>query len=218
LGVALVLFASRGAEAACTGQSPAGCSANRLSIDIQASPLVAPNGTVVTYLVDVKNNSAANADACDIQSAFVTFCCPAANGLPEPGPSGCTKIPVAQLTCNVNDGANCTPTAEASSGISFPANGSNDKSVSGLKCLINVNAGVAMARARAMVDDGYLLCQSSAGVTEPALAKLLDVIVASEQHPGAPAASTWTLSVLGVALLALGIRRLRRRSEVRSLR
>lgn len=181
LVIALLSFVTRDAALAeCTGQSPAGCSANRLNIDIQAMPLAAPNGSLVTYLVQVSNNPGGNADACDATDAFVTFCCPAANGLPEPGPAGCTKIPVTQLMCQVNDGANCTPTAEALAGIDFPANGANDKSVPGLQCLINVNPGVMMARAQAMVDDGYLLCQlpsPSTGVPQPALPKLLDVIV-----------------------------------------
>jgi hypothetical protein len=181
LVIALLSLVVRDAAlAACSGQSPVGCSANRLNIDIQAMPLAAPNGSLVTYLVQVSNNPGGNSDACDATDAFVTFCCPAANGLPEPGPTGCTKIPVTQMTCQVNDGANCTPTAEALAGIDFPANGSNDKSVPGLQCLINVNPGVTMARAQAMVDDGYLLCQlpsPSTGVPQPALPKLLDVIV-----------------------------------------
>jgi hypothetical protein len=181
LGIALLsCVAQDAAFAACSGQSPSGCSANRLNIDIQAMPLAAPNGSIVTYSVQVLNNAGGNADACDTTDAFLTFCCPAANGLPEPGPAGCTKIPVTQLTCQVNDGANCTPTAEALAGIDFPANGSNDKNVPGLQCLINVNPGVMMARAQAMVDAGYLLCQlpsPSTGVPQPALPKLLDVIV-----------------------------------------
>src|SRR5262245_59204069 len=89
-----LMLAARDAGAAdvCTMQSPANCSANRLNIDIQANPIMAPNGSFVTYQVSVSNNPGNNPDACDVKGAFVTFCCPAANGLPEPGPTGCTLI------------------------------------------------------------------------------------------------------------------------------
>src|SRR5262250_2430003 len=86
IGLSAVVFmlAARNAKAAdnCAplgGQSPAGCSANRLNIDLQASPIQAPNGSFVTYQVKVFNNPTSLSDACDVQGAFVQFCCPAAN-------------------------------------------------------------------------------------------------------------------------------------------
>jgi hypothetical protein len=185
LGIALLSFVAQDfvAQDAALARDvtvrPAGCSANRLNIDMQAQPLAAPNGTIVTCCpVQVSNNPGGNPDACDTTDGFITFCCPAANGLPEPGPVGCTRIPVTTAFppgCHVNNGADCVPTVEAMTGVDFPANGSNDKSVRGLQCLIHTNPGVMMARAQAMVDAGYLLCQlpspstgTAAGLAEAA--------------------------------------------------
>jgi hypothetical protein len=162
-----------GAEDVRAQGSPAGCSANRLTIDIQVSPFTVQPGQTATYMVDIANNPANNADACDVQDAFVKFCCPSANGNPEPGPSGCTRIPVTTAPCDVNNGATCTPTAEASAGIDFPASGSNDKMVTGLRCLINANPGLTQVTARAEVEAGYLLMQTAQGVPQPALPKEL---------------------------------------------
>jgi cysteine-rich repeat protein len=179
--LALLLLAAPGqAPAQCGGQSPLGCSANRLSIGIQAMPLSVSNGSVVSYSVTLANNPGGRADACDIADAFVTFCCPGPTGLPQTGPEGCTKIPVTQSMCSVNGAANCTPTAEALAGIDFPSNGGNDIVVSDLQCVIDVNPGVTFARAKVMVDSGYLLCQlppPSTGVAQPALPKVLDIVV-----------------------------------------
>jgi hypothetical protein len=78
--------------------------------------------------------------------------------------------------CQVNDGATCTPTAEAEAGLFLPANGSNDKAIPGLKCVVHTNPGVTVARAVAKIDD-YVLLQTEAGVPQPGFAASKDVIV-----------------------------------------
>jgi hypothetical protein len=166
-------------------QSPPGCNANRLNINLNVSPPQVPNGQPVTYQVDVTNGTVAQG-ACDVTGATVTFCCPGADGNPVPGPAGCTNVPVTTSPCNVNNGPpNCTPTA-GSSNLSFPADDSGDITVPGLVCLINVNPGVVKARAKAQVNDGYILHQTAAGVPQPELPKLLDVDIVTPTPTNTP--------------------------------
>jgi hypothetical protein len=174
LGAAFVFTSPLSLEA----QSPPGCNANRLNIDIQVDEFVVPNGEDANYTVDVRNNPLQQSDACDVRTAFVNFCCPGPDGQPVAGPAGCTRIPVVTEPCNVNNGADCVPTTEANTGIDFPADGSNDKVAIGhLVCRINTNPGVTTAQARAEVQAGYLLMQTAEGVVQPALPKLLDLTV-----------------------------------------
>ena len=169
------------AGAQCPAQSPQGCSTNRLEIPhFQPNPLVVPNGSTVTYEVELQNNPGQLPDACDVRDAFVTFCCPGADGNPVPGPAGCTNIPVTTSPCNVNGAANCVPTAEATTGIGLSAtipSPDNDRVVPGLVCLIHVNPGVTTALAEVMVHDGYLSCQGSPGSPQLALGNILAVQV-----------------------------------------
>ena len=172
------LFVARvGAE--CSSPSPPGCSTNLLrNVGVEVSPAAVPNGSKATYTVDIVNIGAP-ANGCDVQKAFVIFCCPGADGNPVPGPVGCTNVPVTTSPCIVNDGATCVATAEATTGIDLPADGSNNKTVVGLQCLINVDPGVTTALAEAIVKEGYLSCQSPSppGVPEPALGNIVSVKV-----------------------------------------
>ena len=181
-GIAVLVSAAREVRAGgtCPAQSPGGCSFQRMAIDIGVNNNTVPNGSTVQYTVSVDNNTGNASDACDVNNAFLTFCCPAANGTPEPGPSGCTRIPVASAPCNVNDGASCTPSALANAGIDFPAQAPrNPQLVTGLTCQIIVNTGVTTATASAQVNAGYLLCQQTGGVVQPALPKQIVVQVQS---------------------------------------
>ncbi|HVO24964.1 MAG TPA: hypothetical protein VMW56_15185 [Candidatus Margulisiibacteriota bacterium] len=179
VSVGLLLTSTRGALA----QSPPTCNANRLNINLNVNPAGVPNGSTVEYDVMVTNGTVA-AGACDVSQATVTFCCPDANGNPiaAPGaptvlPPGCTNVPVVTTPCNVNNGPpNCTATA-GSANLSFPADDSGDIDVMNLTCLINVNPGVVKARAKAQVNDGYILAQTAAGVPQPELPKLLDIFI-----------------------------------------
>lgn len=186
LSIAVLVCAAQGASAACPSAdntacpaiSPAGCTANRMSIDIIVGSNSVPNNSVVTYEVDFQNNPANSADACDVNKATLTFCCPGADGNPVPGPSGCVHIPVSDtMACNVNDGPpNCTA-CTGPFAFSATAPGNPQTKVTGLQCLVNVTPGVLSATARAMVDSGYLLCQAAGGVVQPALPKDLVVQV-----------------------------------------
>lgn len=165
-----------------------------MALVVEASLLAVPNGSTVAYAVEVQNNPANLVDACDVTQAFVTFCCPGVDGNPVPGPAGCTDVPVTTLPCNVNDTANCVPTAEATMGIDFPATGlaKNDKLVSGLVCSINVNPGVTNALAGVTLKAGYLSCQlpvPSTGVPEPALGNIVGVEVLVPPVSATPTAS-----------------------------
>jgi hypothetical protein len=153
-------------------QSPPGCSANNLNVNIAVSPPGLPNGSVATYKVTVANGSAA-AGSCDVIHASVDFCCPAADGNPEPGPTGCVNVPVVTNPCSVNGVATCSP-VPGFNDQSFPADGAGIV-VPGLNCTINVNPGVVKARARAEVNAGYILLQTAQGVPQEALPKQLDV-------------------------------------------
>jgi hypothetical protein len=184
LGTALLVGMASSLQAQSPG-SPAGCNANRLNIDIQVDESIVPNGEIARYTVDVVNNPAQNTDACDVETAFVTFCCPQADGQPPADSSSpdCTRIPVTTVfptDCAVTDGGgipDCVPTSEADAGINFPADGTNDKvQIGHLTCRINVNPGVTSVTARAQVEAGYLLLQTGGpidGVVQPALPKLL---------------------------------------------
>lgn len=161
--------------AAAPAQSPPGCNANRLHINIDVTPASVPNGTMVEYTVMVTNGTVPQG-ACDVSHATVTFCCPGPDGNPVPGPAGCTNVPVTTQPCEVNGASNCSPTA-GSANLTFPADGSADITVPGLRCTINLNPGVTRARAKGQVNDGYILAQTAAGVPQPELGKLLDVFL-----------------------------------------
>jgi len=125
-------------------QSPPNCSANRLAIELHTdTPVVAPGG-LASFTASVRNDPNHIGDACDIQGAFVQLCCPGFDGNPLPGPAGCTLLPVAFTPCMVN--GNCVPTAEASSGLTLPANGFNDVVLGGLGCQIDTLMGQATAQ------------------------------------------------------------------------
>lgn len=75
---AVPAFLGLGAEPA-SAQSPAGCSANSLALNLNRDrPIVRP-GEVVTYTVAAANSEGA---ACDITNATVTLRLPAADGTP----------------------------------------------------------------------------------------------------------------------------------------
>jgi len=203
LGLMLRIDWAAGADQ-CTMQSPTNCSTNRLEFTFQGVPAVVPNGGTVTYQVEIFNNPVDNPDACDIKAAFVTLCCPGADGDPAPGPAGCTLVPVAMSPCQVNGAGTCVPTQEAAQGINLPADGGNNKTVAGLECQIQVNPGVTTARAQAMVDAGYLLCMlppPSTGVVQPAFVRVLGVnIVGSTPGPTTPTFTPAVTPTAGAAV------------------
>jgi hypothetical protein len=73
-----LLIAAPGASA----QSPAGCKANRMLLDIIRDRLVVRNGDVITYYVDVANPNTAG-DACDTSNDSIWLQFPAPNGQPS---------------------------------------------------------------------------------------------------------------------------------------
>lgn len=136
--------------------------------------------------MELTNNLGQRPDACDVEDAFVSLCCPGPDGDPFPGPEGCTRIPVLTETCVVNN-FGCTPTAEAVAGIDLPASGVNDKSASGLVSRIRTNPGVTTVRAEARLEDGYLLCAlppPSTGEPQGGRSRRLEAAVGECREPG----------------------------------
>jgi cysteine-rich repeat protein len=63
--------------------SPAGCTANRLSVDITKNKLLITQGEIVRYTVDVSNDpGGVFTDECDISQMTLTFTCPGLDGFP----------------------------------------------------------------------------------------------------------------------------------------
>jgi hypothetical protein len=73
-----MLIAAPGASA----QSPAGCKANRMLLDIIRDRLVVRNGDVITYYVDVANPNTAG-DACDTSNDSIWLQFPSHTGAPS---------------------------------------------------------------------------------------------------------------------------------------
>ena len=141
LGGFLVLVVSSGV--ALAHQSPAGCTANRLSVDIARDLSVITSGDTVNYTVTITNPGAGSGIACDVSPAYIVFDCPAADGT-----------------------ATGTETTLTSTG-NYPANGSGNicynsggtggcTANAGLACVVTVNAGVTQANADVQAGDPTL--------------------------------------------------------------
>ena len=193
--VAVGLYASP--ASAEPSEQPPGCNANLLNIDMNVVPSTVPNGAVATYTVGVSNraNQPPGLVGCDVTSAFVSICCPGADGNPDCSAGSTVRVPVTAQPCRVNDGQTCVPNVPGG-GLSFPANGSGDLSQAGLECLINVNPGVTLARALARVEAGYMLLQGppgpNEGVPQGQLPKELVLVIEATPTPTHTATNTAT--------------------------
>ena len=78
LGVVVLIIASSGT--ALAHQSPVGCNANRLSVDIARDVSLINNGDTVNYTISVTNPGSGSGIGCDVTDTDITFNCPAADG------------------------------------------------------------------------------------------------------------------------------------------
>jgi hypothetical protein len=119
-----------GIDVASAEISPAGCTGPNIALGLSRTP-TGPviNGMIINYTISVVNNQAVlGGSGCDILDQQIVFACPGADGTAS-GP---------QTVLDTN--------------VSFPADGSNDKTGASaygpVPCLIDVNPGVTTVVAR----------------------------------------------------------------------
>ena len=175
MGVALAFAVLLLAAPAGAHQSPAGCNTNKVALNTGVDQSTIVNGTIVHYTVEVLNPGSGSGVACDAghiagaptgtnTGVDVTFFCPGANGLPN------LAAPVVLATSK-------TMLADGSGDQSYTFDGAGGTTaVPGLACLINVNAGVTNAEARATADGSL-----HAGTLDSALGRVNNLPVAIVQ-------------------------------------
>jgi hypothetical protein len=129
----IVLFFAAGTVLADI--SPAGCSANNLSVNFSKDQTQIVSGNTVHYTVTISNGGAGG---CDVTDTDVVFHCPAADGTPTA--SNTTLTSTGDFP--VSGGGNACWNFDGSLGCNLNA---------GLACVVTVNAGVTQASARVNV-------------------------------------------------------------------
>jgi hypothetical protein len=121
-------------------QSPEGCNANRLFIDIAHDVSIITSGQQVNHRVTIANPGPGSGLACDVTNVDIVFQCP--------GPDGTPTGTATTLTTTGNY------PADGSGNACYSFDGSGGCQANpGLSCTVNVNPGVLQANAMVQAGD-----------------------------------------------------------------